>query len=199
MNPPDFITHYHSQADRPFLNLSDLEPNELGEVIEGLKQRRADNPGYKRTFGKRYMDFRRRTETKLRGLFEARGGEPERLSPHYFVLGECAWFSGLYPDSEAVTLDWRSLPKKAVSFTYPDSFVSMRLGPDYGLPPDPLEPYHERVFFMDELADVVAEHGLPDGDVDETYEGYHKRKFEKYIEVQVWTDDPVAKFLKDGR
>ena len=70
MNLPDFITHYHSQTNRPFQNLSDLEPNELSEVIEGLQQRRADNPGYKRMFGKRYMDFRRRTETKLRSLFE---------------------------------------------------------------------------------------------------------------------------------
>ncbi|MEO1660128.1 MAG: hypothetical protein AAFR51_04010 [Pseudomonadota bacterium] len=198
MNLPDFITHYHSQTDRPFQNLSDLEPTELSEVIERLKQRRADNPGYKRIFGQRYMDLRRRTETKLRDLFEARGGEPERQSPHYFVLGECAWFSGLYPDPDTVTLDWRSLPQRAVSFTYPDSFVSMRLGPDYGLPPDPLEPYHERVYLMDELADVVARHGLPNGDEDATYEGYHNRKFEKYIEVQVWTDEPVAKYLDGG-
>ncbi len=199
MTLPDVITHYHSKVDRPFQNLSDLGPDELSEVLKNLKQRRADNPGYKRMFGKLYMDFRRRTEAKLRDLFEARGGEPERQSPHYFVLGECAWFSGLYPDPDTVKLDWPSLPKKAVSFTYPDSFVAMRLGPDYGLPPDPLEPYHERVYFMDELANVVAEHGLPDGDVDETYEGYHKRKFEKYIEVQVWTDQPVAKYLESGR
>ena len=199
MNLPDVITHYHSQADRPFQNLSDLKPDELAEVLEKLKQRKADNPSYKRMFGKRYMDFRRKTETKLRDLFEARGGKPKRQSPHYFVLGECAWFSELYPDTETVKLDWRSLPREAASFTYPDSFVSMRLGPDYGLPPEPLQPYHERVFFMDELADVVAEHGLPDGDADEDYEGYHNRKFEKYIEVQVWTDGPVAKFLESGR
>ena len=199
MNLPDVITHYHSQTDRPFQNLSDLKPDELAEVLEKLKQRKADNPNYKRVFGKRYMDFRRKTETKLRDLFEARGGKPKRQSPHYFVLGECAWFSGLYPDPETVKLDWRLLPKEVVSFTYPDSFVSMRLGPDYGLPPEPVQPYHERAFLMDELADVVAEHGLPEGDADEEYEGYHNRRFEKYIEVQVWTDDPVAKFLNSGR
>jgi hypothetical protein len=39
--------------------------------------------------------------------------------------------------------------------------------PDYGWPPEPLQPCHERMFFVDELADVVAEHGLPDGNVDE--------------------------------
>lgn len=199
MSLPVEITHYHSRSDRPFQNLSDLEPDKLTEVLDRLKQRKAGNPDFKRVFGGRYMDFRRRTEDKLRDLFEARGGKPERRSPHYFVLGECAWFSGLYPDPEVVTLDWRVLAREVASFTYPDSFVSMRLGPEYGLPPDPLKPYHERVFFLDELADVVAEHGLPDGSADEQYEGYEKREFEKYIEVQVWSDSPVAAILKNGR
>lgn len=192
MHLPDFVTHYHSRLDRPFLNLSDLPSDELDEVIDKLKQRKSEDPSYKRVFGKRYMDFRKETEIKLRQLFEERGGEPERQSPHYFVLGECSWFSELYPDAEMVRLDWRSLPKYLTSFTYPDSFVSMRLGPKYGLPPEPLKPYQERVFFLDELADIVAEHGLPDGCPDEDYEGYHNKKFEKYIEVQLWTDAPVS-------
>lgn len=199
MNLPSVITHYHSRADHPFQNLSDVNSNELAKVLEKLNQRKANNPNYKRIFGKKYVDFRLKTEAKLRNLFKARGGKPERQSPHYFVLGECPWFSGLYPDPETVTLDWRSLAREAASFTYPDSFVSMRLGPEYGLPPDPLQPYHERVFFLDELADVVEAHGLPDGSVDDEYEGYHKRKFEKYIEVQVWSDGPVTKFLQGER
>lgn len=196
MNLPSNITHYYSRMDRPFLNLSDLHDDELVVVLEKLKQRKADNPAFKRMFGKVYMDFRRRTETKLRDLFEARGGKPERRSPHYFVLGECEWFSGLYPDTETVTLDWGSLSREIASFTYPDSFVSMRLGPDYGLPPEPLQPYHEQAFFLDELAEVVAEYGMPDGGTDDGYTDYHKRKFEKYIEVQVWADTPVEAHLK---
>lgn len=112
-------------------------------------------------------------------------------------MGECAWFSELCPGPETVTLDWRSLPKEALSVTYPDSFVSMRFGPDFGVPADPLELYYERVFFMDELADMVAEHGLPDGNPDDAYKGYHTRRIDKYIEVQVWTDDSLARFLDD--
>ncbi|WP_234033015.1 hypothetical protein [Erythrobacter rubeus] len=189
------ITHYHSQTDLPFQNLSELGGDELVQVLERLNRRKADNPSFRRVFGKRYMDLRRKTEAKLRDLFIARGGKPERQSPHYFVLGECAWFSGLYPDPATVTLDWRSLPRDQACFTYPDSFVSMRLGAEFGLPAEPAQPYHEKAFFLDELFDVVAEHGLPDGATDDDYEGYHKRKFEKYIEVQVWSDRPVAAFL----
>jgi len=196
MTLPDDITHYHSRSDRPFLNLSDLAEDDAAAIIRTLAKRGAEDPGYKRVFGKTYMDFRRRTEHKLRATFVANGGRPERQAPHYFLLGQCEWFADLYPDSETVTLDWRSLPRNIASFTYPDSAVSMRFGPDYGLPPDPLEPYHEKVFFLDELADVVAEYGLPDGSADGDYDGYHKRKFEKYIEVQVWSDAPVAKYLE---
>jgi len=49
---------------------------------------------------------------------------------------------------------------------------------------------------MDELAEVVREFGLPDGSREEDYGGYHKRRFEKYIEVQVWSDEPVRAFLR---
>jgi hypothetical protein len=196
VNLPKHITHYYSAADKPFQNLSDLNPDELATVLAKLKQRKTENPAFKRVFGKVYMDFRQRTEAKLRELFVERGGKPDRQSPHYFVLGDCEWFAGLYPDPKTVTLDWQSLPPETTSFTYPDSFVSMRLGPDYGLPPEPLQPYHEKAFLLDELAYVVAEHGLPDGGLDEDYADYHKRKFEKYIEVQVWSDAPVAEFLK---
>lgn len=196
---PDLVTHYHSRLDPPFLNLSDLPLGHLDDVIEQLKQRKADNPEYKRVFGKRYMDFRKQTESKLRQLFEERGGKPERQSPHYFVLGECPWFSGLYPDAAMVQLDWRTLPAEQTSFTYPDSFVSMRLGPKYGLAPEPPQPYHERIFFMDELAIIAAKHGLPDSSIDGDYEGYQNRKFEKYIEVQLWSDEPVKQYLRSNR
>ncbi|SPJ26146.1 hypothetical protein [Palleronia abyssalis] len=192
MELPDTITHYHSRSDRPFQNLSDLPPDALAEVLAALKRRKARDPAFRRVFGGRYMEFRRRTEDKMRTLFEARGGKPDRRSPHYFVLGDCPWFAGLYPDTGTVTLDWRSLPRAQASFTYPDSFVAMRLGPEYGLPPEPVQPYHDRVFFLDELAEVVAAHGLPDGAADADYEGYHARRFETYIEVQVWADHPVA-------
>ncbi len=192
---PNEITHYYAAEDQPFHNLCDLNEDDLADVLAKLNARRRGDGDFKRVFGRRYMELRRRTEAKLRGLFEERGGRPERQSPHYFVLGECEWFSGLYPDARRVALDWRGLSPEIASFTYPDSFVSMRLGPEFGLPDDPREPYHERVFLLNELADVVAEFGIPDGAKDETYVDYQNRKFEKYIEVQVWSDAPIAEFL----
>ncbi|MBD8890824.1 hypothetical protein [Roseibium litorale] len=195
MTVPGEITHYFSRSDRPFRNLGDLEEQDAAKVIDALQKRRLNNPGFKRVFGRTYLDFRQRTEARMREIFAANGGKPERRSPHYFVLGTCDWFADLYPDTGTVSLDWRELPREIASFTYPDSFISMRFGEEYGLPHMPLEPYHEKVFFLDELESVVERYGLPDGSKDETYEGYHTRKFEKYIEVQVWSDKPVSEHL----
>lgn len=71
----------------------------------------------------------------------------------------------------------------------------MRLGEKYGLPAEPLEPYHNRVFLLPELENIVKKHGFPDG-TDDGHDNYHKRKFEKYIEIQVWSDHLVSEFLE---
>ena len=75
---PNHITHYHSRSDRPFQNLSDLEPVALAQVIVMLQKRNVNNPAYKPVFGSKYMELRQRTEARLRHLFEARGGRADR-------------------------------------------------------------------------------------------------------------------------
>ena len=192
---PDHVTHYHPAGDPPFRNLCDLGPDEAERVVARLIERRRNDPRHKRAYGALYLDYRRAVEARLRALFRARGGRPERRTPHYFVLGESAWFEGVYPETRSVRLPLDALPADQTSFTYPDSGVAMRVGPAFGLPPDPLRPYHERVFMLDDLEQVIASWGLPGYDPAEGYDGYHLRTFEKYIEVQLWSDDPVRAFL----
>lgn len=191
---PNFITHYHPAADPPFRNLSDARDDELPAILEKLAARRLS--GSKRMFGRSYMGLRRQTETKLRNLFVAAGGRPERDAPHYFILGNSEWFANLYGDTKSVRLPLSVLDPAAASFTYPDSVVSMRLGPAFGLPVDPVRPYHEKVFRLGELESVVRQFGLPKDEVnDGTYANYHLKEFERYIEVQVLSDRPVAGWL----
>lgn len=91
---PDFVTHYHRADRAPFLSLSDLTETEARAVTTDLAQA----GGSERRFGPRYHQLRRDTERLLRERFIARGGQPQRRSPHYFVLGESGWFRGLYRD-----------------------------------------------------------------------------------------------------
>jgi hypothetical protein len=191
---PDFATHYHLPDKRPFLNLSDLPSEEVTTVLDELMRRRASEPAFKRVFGRRYMQLREMTEAKLRTLFEQAGGRTERRNPHYFILGRSEWFKSLHPGTREVTLALSELPSAVSSFTYPDSFTAMALGPQFGLPHVP-RPYHEKVFRLWELRSVVGDVGLP-ADATDDHEGYERRPFEKYVEIQLWSDEPVRRFLE---
>jgi hypothetical protein len=126
----------------------------------------------------------------LRERFVAAGGEPIRQAPHYFVLGTSAWFAGLAPDMVVRTVPLAALPSAVTSVTYPDSITSMGLGAEFGLPTEH-RPWHGAVFRLEELPEVVARHGLPIDEA-EGYADYVASPFEKYIEVQLWDDGPIA-------
>jgi hypothetical protein len=190
---PNFATHYHLADKAPFLNLSLLTDDELDAVMGDLERRRAGG-GLRRVFGPRYMQLRRLTEARLHELFRQAGGEPERVAPHYFVLGSSEWYRGLAPDTSEIVLALSDLPSEVTSFTYPDSFTAMGFGPRFGLPHE-ARPYHHQVFRLQQLADVVARHGLPVDEPAASYDGYQSRPFEKYIEVQLWSDGPVRHLL----
>lgn len=165
MSHPDFVTHYHSVRDTPFRNLSDLAPADLDATVVGLMDRRRNDPNYKRVFGRKYMELRRRTEAKLRALFIDAGGRPKRAAPHYLFLGSSSWFADLYPDTCEVRVPLITLDEATTSITYPDSFVAMRLGEEFGLPVGPMRPYHDRVYRIGELGSglIASRHRVRQG------------------------------------
>jgi hypothetical protein len=59
-----------------------------------------------------------------------------------------------------VRIPLSGLPPERVSFTYPDSMAAMELGSNFGLDVF-AAPYHNRVFRLDELDDVLDTFGLP--------------------------------------
>lgn len=189
---PDFVTHYHLADKAPFQNLSTLDVPQLELVLAELQQRRS--AGLKRAFGPKYVALRRLTERRLRDLFIEAGGRPELQAPHYFCLGESAWFRGLAPDMRGVVVPLSTLPDESTSFTYPDSIVSMGFGPQFGLPDAP-RPYHGRAFRIADLPGIVQEYGLPADAAATDYEGYWRRPFEVFIEVQVWSNWPFGTYL----
>jgi len=186
---PDFATHYHRRDRPPFLSLSDLDDDRLDGVLRELTST-AGEAGSQRRFGGRYMQLRRATEILMRDRFIERGGRPQRQSPHYFVLGESAWFRGLYRDAGQVRIPLAGLPPDQVSATLPDSITSMGLLSQFGIDL-PARPHHGIVFRLDELADAVARHGRPDSPAPATYDGHQSAEFEHYVEIQIWSDDLI--------
>lgn len=128
---PGFVTHYYLAGRRPFLSLSELGETELAAVLADLGALRRAGKQH-RPFGPRYMDLRRRTEGRLRELFIAAGGQPQRPAPHYFVLGDSPWYKGLGENMQRVQLPLSALPASQTSITYPDSFTAMALGASSG-------------------------------------------------------------------
>lgn len=187
----EVVTHYYLAGRRPFLNLSDLEGPELTAVLAQLNDLRRAGKQH-RPFGARYMAFRRRTELRLRDLFTARGGKPERWSPHYFVLGESPWYERLAERMDRVQVALSALPETRTSVTYPDSFTAMEFGPEFGWPIEP-QPYHGRVFLLSELPELIDRFGLPSPGWRAEHETWTTWPQEAYIEVQLWTDEPVRR------
>jgi hypothetical protein len=191
---PGFVTHYYLPGRRPFLSLSELGETELAAVLAGLGALRRAGKQH-RPFGPRYMDLRRRTEARLRERFIAAGGQPQRPAPHYFVLGDSPWYEGLGENMQQVQLPLPALPASQTSITYPDSFTAMALGTSPGPGHQP-RPYHGRVFLLSELPDRF---GIPDPPCDGHNQSWTTWPAEAYIEVQLWSDDPIRGFItSDG-
>ncbi len=182
---PDYVTHYFVAGRPPFLNVSELTDAAWEVTRPVLESERTEGSSF-RVFGRRYLELRRATEAKLRDLFIAAGGKPERRAPHYFVLGSSEWFRGLAEDMQELVIPLAALPDTATSMTIPDSMTAMGLGGDFGIPVES-KPHHGRVFLRSEFASAVEKFGIPEGQPG-NYVGYQHRSFEFYAEVQVWSD-----------
>ncbi|MET3808837.1 hypothetical protein ABIB25_005867 [Nakamurella sp. UYEF19] len=197
---PSFVTHYYRADRRPFLNLSDLTEPELAAVLAelGTPEHQASSS---RRFGLRYMALRRATERRARDLFIAAGGKPERSSPHYFVLGSSHWFAGLYRDVADVRLPLSALPPGSTSVTYADSITALGLGIPLGLPaPDP--DHADRVYRLEDLQQLIHQSGPPSDEAPQDpagYTGHQHRRVDAYIEVQLWSDEPIRAHLLQAK
>jgi hypothetical protein len=190
---PDFVTHYYLPGRQPFQNLSELDEPRLSQVMQGLIEQRKGGVQH-RLFGSKYMTMRRLVEERLYRAFVEVGGQPDRYSPHYFVLGESAWFQGLGTDMQQLRIPLSVLPIEKTSVTYPDSFTAMEVAEEFGLPHEK-QPYHGQVFRLTDLPSLIATYGLPNPNPDSNYAGYERRSPEKYVEVQVWSDDSIGPYI----
>lgn len=182
-----FVTHYY-RADRPpFQSLSDVDDSDVETVLASL----AD--GSRRQFGPRYLALRRATEDRARELFVAGGGSPERRHPHYFVLGESRWFAGLYDQPREIRIPLDQLPQASTSFTWVDSIAALGVGKALGIP-QPSEDWKQQVCSIDQL-DVDATEAVASSVEPTDYEGHQWRLVDQYVEVQLWSDEPIRRYV----
>lgn len=191
---PDFATHYYRTSRAPFLNLSDLPDDQVVPVMRGLNRERDEGVQH-RPFGRTYLAMRRAAEDRLRQQFIAQGGQPRRKAPHYFVLGESPWFHGLADDMERIHIPLQALPEAQTTVTWADSFAAMGVTRDFGLAFAP-KPYYGRLYRLEDIDGLAARYGIPGADPGD-YAGLPTASTpETFVELQLWTDEPVRGYRR---
>jgi hypothetical protein len=179
-----FLTHYYHQNDRPFQSLSALTDRSALAIItnlqhrQGLVYRRFKDP-------ENYLKLRCETEHWLRTEFIKKGGKPVTNYPQYFVVDRSVWIEAGYQGNfNLVQIPLTAFNSEQISFTYPDSMVSYWLqshsDKDYYQ-----HEYHGRVFSIDEITEIIDRFGIPDRE----WQNRSERKYDLFIEAQVWSDD----------
>ena len=183
MSVPDRLFYYYESTRPPFLSISELNRSDFSHLMEEFSKNdtvesRFDE-AWKRDF---YLDFRPYTESVIRERFIQKGGRPKLTKPRYLALGRCDWFLDWYKNPAFLDIPLSDIPEDQVSFTYPDSMMSLLIAEDRFEPFRKFkQPYHGQVYRLDELPALIDEFGLPDPE-DPINQEYGNR----LIEAQVW-------------
>lgn len=188
----DYLTHYYMRGTEPFRSLSALPDSEAVRIMKNLYD---DTP-----FGERfkdpaqYMHARRQTEQWVRKEFIVKGGRPQATFPIPMVLGSSQWMVKNAPDITVhaeIHIPLSAFTEYDVSFTYPDSMLSLWLGREkpveYYLPD-----YHGKVFTLSEILAIVDAHGLPEKE----WETNLPDDLAPYIEAQVWNHELLLEYKR---
>ncbi len=177
-----YLYHYFEKATGPFRNLSDLSVEAAQEVVNKVKEER---PGTQcATRHDKYVQYRRNCENILRNEFAKKGGKMERNVPHYMTVEHSPWLSTWFEDGRYIKIPIEEFDLATLSFTYGDSM------PNWGVKDD--KEYRGKLYTYEEIIKVIEKYGLPQNWNDDGKQGP-----ERYIEVQVWSDEPINKYLKD--
>ena len=184
-----FLWHYFERSFGPFRSLTDLPLEEAGQIL--LEQRAAGHFGNPDIDG--FLNKRYDRDKKLRDIFIAHGGKPIRRSPVYMMLGEHKQWESAYDEPDIIKIPLEEFEQLSLSFTYGDSFAVF----------DPAlfgeEEYWNRLYFSDEILNVVGRYGFPPYvEYDFKHGIYPKDKHLnhhlKYVEAHVWSDDVLDKY-----
>ncbi len=176
----EFLYHYYEKSRGPFRNLSDLPSYRADEVLAQLKSG-GDSFASQRDEG--YMDRRRELEALARKRFVEKGGFPVRRNPHYMVVGPCKWLASWYKNSAFVRIHISEFDVNALSFTYGDMF------PTFSARAIDEKEYRREIYTYKEILEVIRRYGLP-----QIWNEHGRLGPERYVEVQVWTDEPADQF-----
>jgi len=184
-----FLYHYYEKSIGPFKALTSLPYEKARDILYAKKaQGKFGNPDIEGFLKRRYDSDRR-----LYDAFVLRGGKPKNTFPIYMTLGAHPQWESAYDEAAFIKIPLKEFQKDSVSFTYGDSFAifNPRLFGE--------EAYWNKIYFADEIADVIDRYGFPPYVEYDFKKGiYPKDKpinhHLKYVEAHVWDDDVLKRF-----
>ena len=110
----------------------------------------------------------------------------EILSPHYMVVEHSPWLSTWYEQPACLKIPIEEFDLRTLSFTYGDSMPTFSEKITDG------KEYRKKLYLYEEILDIIQKYGLPQ---DWNNDGAHGP--ERYIEVHVWSNKVIEKYIRD--
>ncbi|MBB3610217.1 hypothetical protein [Rhizobium sp. BK602] len=181
---PDKVTHTYDPHG-PFLaNICDLSHEEAEKVLQRIR-----DTGH-RAIKTNYLRRRHETENWLIRERHRLLGHTQRMRPIYFFLGNFADGKD-HSRPNSLVMPLTAFPKGTITFTFPDSMASLPIATHKKYEFE-RQPYHGQVFSLEEIRHVIAKFGMPN----ESWAVDPRRRFDRFVEVQVWDDRPIVEYLR---
>lgn len=176
-----YLYHYFDRRSGPFKSLTALPKEEAFSVLERIKLDRPSSQTAQRDTG--YISKRMNCERIVRKEAENKGIIMDIPSPHYLVVEHSPWLSTWFEDPGVIKIPIEEFDTRKISFTYGDSMPAFSPRIKDG------KEYRKKVYTYEEILDIIDRYGLPQ---DWNDDGSHGP--ERYIEAQVWTDEPIKRY-----
>jgi len=187
-----FITHYYLKGTKPFQSLTRIPFEEAIKVADELKNR-SEKIFRRFNNAEMYLKERITTEKWLKEEFIKQGGCPQCDNHFYFVLGNSSHLEEAFDDKYSkVQLLLESVNENEISFTYSDSMASRFLTFEKDAPYYNAD-YHGRVFTKEKILKVIEQYGL----TGERWRNDRTRKYDYYIEAQVWNEKIIHELVNE--
>ncbi len=184
-----FLYHYYEKDFGPFIMITSLPIEDSIKILTAQKAAgKFHNPDIEGFLNKRYE-----RDKKLHDLFISHGGQPKRNNPIYMFLGEHHQWESAYENPAVIKIPLNEFDPLTVSFTYGDSFAI--LNPNLFS----TEEYWNKVYFADEILEVIQRHGYPPHVEYDFKRGIYPtdkpiNDHLKYVEAHIWDDDILKKY-----
>ncbi|MDD5934420.1 MAG: hypothetical protein PUC65_02475 [Clostridiales bacterium] len=181
MSSSMYLYHYFDLRDGAFRNLSDCEPEEADKILNELRKKRPNAQATSRH--KTYIEDRLHYEQIARNLFDSMGGKRTRFAPHYMVVEECPWLYSWFEQPGYVKIPIEEFDLATLSFTYGD------MHPTFSPRVTDGKEYRKKLYLYEDILKLIEKYGLP-----QIWNGDGRFGPERYIEVQVWSDETIQKY-----